>query len=88
MSRLPTLLPALLLGALLGASLAAPAAAQTAPVKADVKAGTGQTTARGTVTTSTQGLPLVFGALGGAKVAAGVIAPVLLLGTMSNSGSH
>lgn len=69
---------------LLGAALAAPAAAQTAPVTA----APAQDAARGTVTTSTQGLPLVFGALGGASVAAGVIAPVLLLGAMSNSGSH
>lgn len=61
------------------AALALPASAQTAPAKDG---------ARGTVTTSTQGVPLLFGALGGAKVAAGVIAPALLLGAMSNSGSH
>lgn len=71
------------------ALLALPAAAQTAPtVAAAAKSAPAQDAARGAVTTSTQGMPLLFGALGGAKVAAGVIAPVLLLGAMSNSGSH
>ncbi|HMO06232.1 MAG TPA: hypothetical protein PKD10_01115 [Paracoccaceae bacterium] len=71
--------PLTLVGALVAsAMLALPAAAQTGPAKES----------RGNVTLSAQGVPLVFGALGGVKVAAGVIAPVLLLGAMSNSGSH